>query len=163
MNYLIKFCFSLALSLIASLSFGQTSQFGLRLGLNVGREKVTDGANYTDLSAPRFSFMAGVYVVSPLSKACGLQTELYYSAEGSNSGTYADKLSYVNLPILFRYNANDHVHLLIGPQAGVLVSAKNNGTDILNQFKTSEFSGVFGVGFDFGHFNCGVRYNIGFT
>jgi len=102
----------------------------------------------------------------------GIQPELLYNALGAKDsdptlGTITTKTNYLSIPVLLRFNVVPQVHLLAGPQFGILLSAKstfNTGTiDIKDQVNSSDFGGVVGAGADFGPFNAGLRYNFGFS
>lgn len=86
-------------------------------------------------------------------------------------------INYLCLPILLRYNFTKNFSLQAGPQLGYLLSAKasaeispvptgfpgSSTLDIKDQINTIEFGAVFGLGADFGKFNAGARYNLGFS
>lgn len=102
----------------------------------------------------------------------GIQPELYYNSVGAKeddptAGTTTLKLDYISVPVLFRYNFTDMIHLLVGPQIGILASAKavngGNSSDFKDSVNSSDFSGVVGLGADFGPFNAGLRYTTGLS
>lgn len=74
-------------------------------------------------------------------------------------------MNYIALPVLLRYQIVDQIHLLVGPQASFLMSAKyeedGDEEDIKDSVKGLDFGAVFGVGADISRFNVGLRYGLG--
>lgn len=138
---------------------------GVRLGGNLSNLKWSAGdLSMTDDS--KFGLLAGVYLTAMLSDRVGIQPELAYSSMGSKQdedGTV--KLNYIALPVLLRYQIVDQIHLLVGPQASFLMSAKyeedGDEEDIKDSVKGLDFGAVFGVGADISRFNVGLRYGLG--
>jgi hypothetical protein len=104
------------------------------------------------------------------SKKFGFQPELIYSQMGykatslfSESSSY----SYLSLPLLLRYNLTDNFSLQAGPQVSYLLTASSKGNfgikNIANETSTLDLGGTFGFGLDFGKFNAGGRYYLGFS
>jgi len=101
---------------------------------------IKGGLNFTGLSnlagEERTSFHAGLFLRSRMNGSWTLQPELLYSAQGQHFRNEADQkrilaLDYVQLPFMFQYHPAHRFYLEVGPQAGVLVSAKTKepGTD----------------------------------
>lgn len=137
---------------------------GVRLGGNLANLKWSaDDFSQTDDS--KFGPLVGVYLTAMFSDQFGIQPELAYSSMGSKDGDDKVKLGYIALPVLLRYQVVEHVHILVGPQASFLLSANyeedGEDTDIKDDVKGLDFSGVFGVGADIQRFNVGVRYALG--
>jgi len=118
---------ALLIVLLAGNVFAQVSG-GVRLGGNLSNLKWSAGdLSMTDDS--KFGLLAGVYLTAMLSDRVGIQPELAYSSMGSKQdedGTV--KLNYIALPVLLRYQIVDQIHLLVGPQASFLMSAKYEET-----------------------------------
>ena len=155
---------ALLIVLLAVNVFAQVSG-GVRLGGNLSNLKWSAGdLSMTDDS--KFGLLAGVYLTAMLSDRVGIQPELAYSSMGSKQdedGTV--KLNYIALPVLLRYQIVDQIHLLVGPQASFLMSAKyeedGDEEDIKDSVKGLDFGAVFGVGADISRFNVGLRYGLG--
>ncbi|MFO7257146.1 MAG: porin family protein [Bacteroidota bacterium] len=155
---------ALLIVLLAGNVFAQVSG-GVRLGGNLSNLKWSAGdLSMTDDS--KFGLLAGVYLTAMLSDRVGIQPELAYSSMGSKQdedGTV--KLNYIALPVLLRYQIVDQIHLLVGPQASFLMSAKyeedGDEEDIKDSVKGLDFGAVFGVGADISRFNVGLRYGLG--
>jgi hypothetical protein len=115
---------------------------------------------------------AGGLVYIPLFANFGLQPEVMYSGQGakaSASGTDVKlNLGYINVPVLFKYKDPSGFFAEIGPQIGILVSAKSKSgsvsVDSKDSFKSTDISGALGIGY-LSALNIGVdaRYCLGFT
>ncbi len=150
---------------------GAQIQFGVKGGLNLGTVSVS--AQQTGLSyGMQPSFHLGALVYVPLFMNFGLQPELLYSGEGFKAtymGSAAhEHLNYVNIPVLFKYKDPSGFFAEIGPQFGVLISAKEKAdgtsTDVKDQLKTAAVSGALGIGY-LSSLNIGadLRYTLGLT
>ncbi|MBC3757627.1 PorT family protein [Hyunsoonleella sp. SJ7] len=160
----------LFLSTIFTLTAQNKSNAGLKFGYNLSAVSF-DGETET---GQRHGFHAGFYGESFLAEVIALQIELLYSQQGyelkDNSGTFTQKLDYINLPLLLKIYPSDNFYLEAGPQAGLAINHKEEFDSNFNLFSTSqEFDpqrfdwGVnFGAGFktDSG-VSLGVRYNLG--
>lgn len=174
------------LSAIAIFTIGfanaQKAEFGIKGGLNVANQ------NYSGDGAPSPSsiigFQIGGFVEVKIAEKISIQPELLYSTQGSkfnmvvnNDGTDYDtentfKLSYINIPVMFKYYATNKFSLEAGPQIGFLVDSKLK-TDVLGQSVTQDAKNLFesidfglniGANYDFTKkISAGVRYNLGLT
>jgi hypothetical protein len=172
------------LSAVAVLVFGfanaQKAQFGIKGGLNVANQ------GYSGDGAPSPSsiigFHIGGFVEVKISDKFSIQPELLYSTQGSkfdyavyqNSIEYDTentfRLSYVNVPVMFKYYAAEKFSLEAGPQIGFLTSSKME-TEVLGQsvtqnvkefFESVDFGLNIGAGYEFTKkVSLGVRYNFG--
>jgi len=126
------------LTAVAVFAFGfataQKAQFGLKGGLNV------TNLNNKEEGAPSTSSIVGInvgcFVDLKISNKFSIQPELLYSTQGSSfdllvnvEGNEYDtkntfKLSYINLPVLFKYHADKKFSLEAGPQIGFLTTSK---------------------------------------
>lgn len=143
---------------------------GIKLGYNLAAVSF-DGDTDT---GQRHGFHAGFYSEAFVSKAVALQIELVYSQQGyelkDNSGTFTQKLNYINLPLLLKIYPSQNFFLEAGPQVGYAISHKeefdsNFGLfDTTQEFEPNNFDwGVnFGGGFktDSG-ISLGARYHLG--
>lgn len=174
------------LSAIAVMAFGfanaQDVKYGLKGGLNISNfTGDTDGANLKS----RAGFNVGGFVEIKLSEKFSIQPELLYSTQGTkiaNIGDYLDdefftgdinfNLSYINVPVMFKYYVAEKFSIEAGPQIGFLTSAKTKTKldgfsqtvedDVKDSFESIDFGLNFGAGYDFTeHFAIGARYNLG--
>lgn len=137
---------------------------------------IKGGVNFSNLSNSkgdtRVSGQGGLFVHNVLNKRWCIQPELLYSAQGAKAvdenGVKNDlNLNYIQLPVMFQYNATKRFYLEAGPQAGYLVTAKREGpnedkTSVRDNFKKFDFGVNGGVGVNATK-NIGVfaRYNLG--
>ena len=157
----------LILAATSNLVSGQAS-IGIKAGINLAKLS-------TSVSAPGFpsqnstsdtylSFTAGVFGVIMMTDKFGIQPELLYSGQGGDSGPGTFRLSYLNLPIMFRLNPMPEFSLQAGPQLGILLSAEASGIDIKDQMSTTDFGLAFGLGYEFPvKVDIGFRYVVGLS
>lgn len=166
-------------TVIGTISFAQSAdgaKFGIKAGGNLS--SFTGGD-----SKSKIGFYAGAFVNVTLSEAFSIQPEVVYSQQGAKAkdnydmGTYVVKnmkqnLGYINVPVMFQYNATPEFYLEAGPEFGLLVNAQAKG-DINGQtYKASNkdtmesfnFGAGIGLGYKFTP-NLGVnaRYIAGIT
>ena len=150
---------------------GAQVKFGAKAGLNLSNVNVSPaepGVSYK--IAPGFN--AGLLANISLPGKFSLQPEVVYSSQGtkmtSPDGDGNINLGYVNVPVLVKYKTASGLFIEAGPQAGFLLSAKAKSsgvsTDIKDSFKSTDISGVFGIGY-MSPLNIGVdaRYNLGLS
>jgi len=142
---------------VSTASFAQLSG-GIRAGVNLSDNSGDDVE--ADMKA---GFQLGVYLVGNLSDKIALQPELVYSGLGSKDDDESTKLNYISIPVLLRYNINDMINLHVGPQFGILTSAKYGDTDIKDGLKGLDTGLAVGLGLDFAAFNAGLRYYAGLS
>ena len=71
---------------------------------------------------------------------------------------------YLDVPLMFEYKIIPRIWAQIGPQYSLMLSAKQDGNNVKDAFKPSEFSGVLGLQAILPvHLTAGVRYVLGFT
>ena len=143
-------------------------------GFKVGYNLAAVSFNGETETAQRHGFHAGVYGESFLSDAVAMQIELLYSQQGyelqDGSGTFTQKLDYINLPLLLKIYPDNNFFLEAGPQVGFAINHKEEFDSNFGLFDTSrEFNpNDFDWGLNFGagfKTNSGVslsaRYHLG--
>lgn len=154
---------------IALLSHAQVSlKFGVKAGLNVS-DYTADAASITQSLT---GVHAGVLVRLKVLGMLAIQPELLYSTQGAkydfSIGSIAmqgkEKTSYLAIPIMVKFYPLMGLNLQAGPQLGFLLSAKTNGEDVKDTYKSTALSFQLGAGYDF-DFGLGIdaRYGIGLT
>ena len=146
------------------------SNFGIKGGYNLSAVSF-DGDGET---GQRHGFHLGFYGESFVNDNFALQVEFLYSQQGyeikNNSGTFTQKLDYINLPLMFKVYPDNNFFLEVGPQVGLAISHKETFDSSFNLFDTSqEFEpNNFDWGFNFGGgfktdsgVSLGVRYHLG--
>lgn len=154
------------------------AQFGVKGGLNFTNLYI-DEVDDTNMLT---SFNAGVFAEFPLTQGISIMPELNFSRKGSEveesvlGETYKAKfkLSYLEVPVLLKFNVTPNFNLHAGPYFAYLLDAK---TDIENSagenietfnydtddFDKTDFGLSAGLGFDFNSFGIGARYNYGLS
>lgn len=162
----------LTLSMIGMFSAGLLAQGvsgGIKVGANFANQKIS-GSGITLDTKMKPGFQAGVYLTAMFSEKIGLQPEVLYSLEGSKyengSATTNINLTYVNVPVLLRYNITEMFNVHAGPQFGFITKAEfesdGDKEDAVDSFKKSDVSIAFGAGVDLPvGLNFGLRYAIG--
>ncbi|WP_431242864.1 porin family protein [Flavobacterium sp. P21] len=175
------------LSALAVMAFGlanaQDVKFGVKGGLNLSNfSGDTEGV---DLKS-KAGFHVGGFAEIKLSDKFAIQPELLYSTQGpkavnqmgedENGITYTGdvcfNLSYINVPVMFKYYVAEKFNIEAGPQIGFLTSAKmkttidgfngSNEMDVKDIFESIDFGLNLGAGYDFtDHFSADIRYNLG--
>jgi len=133
-------------------------RFGLKAGLNWANTHVTDIS--TD---SKTGFHGGAFIGVKMTKV-GVIADVLYSTRGWG-GDDASDLIYLDIPVIVKIYLATGLHLELGPQFAILLSAEDvDGLDVKDKFESSEISGVIGLGFDLPMgLGLGARYVIGFT
>lgn len=140
--------------------------FGIKGGLNIANLQIENSSGLTSLT----SFYAGGLAHIHIGTDLALQPEVVFSEQGAkqtvNNVEYKYKLNYVNIPLLLQYMFTSGFRLETGPQLGFLVSGKQKAgsteTDIKGNFKSTDFSWVFGLGYlTSSKLGFDARYNLG--
>lgn len=161
--------FSMLLSTYGML-YAQGVSGGIKGGLNLASQSFDDPQFSVDSKA-KAGLHLGVYATIMLSEKFGIQPEVLYSSQGTKFKDVDDasyKFNYINIPLLLRYNFNKMVNLHLGPQFGILASAKSEigstEEDIKDAVKGSDLSAAFGLGVDLPMgLNFSVRYSLGLS
>ena len=143
------------------------SNGGIKGGYNLAAVSF-DGDGETE---QRHGFHIGVYGESFISDSFSIQPELMYSQQGyeitNSSGTFTQKLDYINLPLMLKAYPSKNFFLEAGPQIGLAVSHKEEYDGLFSgsqEYDPNNFDwGMnFGGGFktDSG-ISFGVRYHLG--
>ena len=151
--------------------------FGIKGGINLSNlyTKEVDDENML------LGFNVGVFGELPLTSMISLQPELSLTTKGAenkydnlfNQETRKFRLMYIEAPLLLRANITNNFNVHFGPYAAYLIDAKitsefSDGSasnqdlneDDLNRFDVGLAAGL---GFQFGGFGIGARYNYGLT
>jgi hypothetical protein len=125
------------------------------------------GANLANLSGDiegddmLFGFHVGMYGVFALSDALTLQPEVLYYGAGDKEGDDDIKLSYLAIPVMFKYNLGETFNIQAGPQLGLLLST--DPSEFKDEMKGTDFGLNIGAGAGFGKFSADVRYSLGLS
>lgn len=145
---------------VAQAMCAQTT-FGIRGGINIA-----------GLDAEAFetenivAFQIGIYMNasfwdSPLS----IQPEIIYSKNGAVINGKRIELSYIKVPLLFKYTFKQtsefSTYMLFGPYVSFNIEDKNNliDTSVGDNLNSTLLGGVIGVGSNIKHFSIDLRYS----
>jgi opacity protein-like surface antigen len=157
-----------AFTLFSASIFAQLSG-GIRLGMNLANQKQEFNGESLNGSS-KIGVLGGLYLVANVTEKFAIQPEFVFSALGSTDPDFDDikyNFNYISVPVMLRYNLTENFNLQAGPQLGLLMSAKasdgDTSTDLKDDMKGIDFGAAFGAGVDFGKFNAGARYYLGFS
>jgi hypothetical protein len=192
----MKKILAIAVIVITSLSSAQ-AQEGIRLGAKgsffstwLFNKNVSDQNASLDY-ASSFSPTFGVQAIFMLKETYGISAEVIYASQkqkydgyynGNENNTFTNELSlsYIDIPILFRVSSPKGPYFEIGPQASLLMGAKetfetaltptNNYSDkdVKDDFAGFGVAGVLGFGIDIKltdmiNLTTGLRFGYMFT
>ena len=154
------------------------TEFGIMAGVNFNNPKVnalnTGGTELTNVGSGNIGFHIGLYSTIDL-ELFAIQPEVYFSMQGgkykvNNTQENEFKLNLIQIPVLYRYNFLEYFHVLAGPQFGIPIQAEVSfsggaSSDVKDQIKGLEFSGVLGLGLTIPEYNISgsLRWARGFT
>lgn len=151
--------------------------FGIKGGLNVTNlyTKNVDDENRL------LGFNAGFFAELPVTSFISVQPEINVTTKGAentydyvfNQETRKFRLTYIEAPLLLRANITKNFNVHFGPYVAYLINAKirsefsdgSASTQDLNEDDLNRFDAglAAGLGFQFGGFGIGARYNYGLT
>lgn len=103
-----------------------------------------------------------VFSQTKIETETGMQYLTNPSALDINPQTY--NLNYLMIPVLLDIKATQQFSLQVGPQYGIMLDQKKNGTELATlAFKSNEFSVVGGATLNLGGFFVYGRYVVGMT
>lgn len=137
--------------------FAASAQFngGIKAGANLANVS-GDGIEGNDML---FGFHVGLYGQFALSDALKLQPEVLYYGAGAKFDDGDYKLSYLAIPVMFKYNLGETFNVQAGPQLGLLLST--DPSELKDFMKGTDFGLNVGVGGTFSKFSVDLRYSIG--
>lgn len=160
-----KLLLGTALFLVAVVGLNAQTTFGAKAGLNL--TKVTGGETKTKA---KIGLVAGVFAEVSLGEDFRFQPELLFSSQGYKVKDVEGKVSlnYVSIPLIAKYYVAEGFALEVGPQVGILLSAKTKAgkgeVDIKEQVKTIDFGLNIGGSSDITeNMFVGARYNFGLS
>ncbi|WP_337967170.1 porin family protein [uncultured Flavobacterium sp.] len=157
------------LAAMAVMVFGfanaQKTRFGVKGGLNL---TTFAGGNYWDAGS-LVGFQVGGFAEIKVIERLAIQPEVLFSTQGAkidggSFGDFDDKLNYINVPVLAKFFITKQFTVEAGPQLGFLVSAKQDGHDIKDSFKSVDTGFNFGAGYNFtDNVSVNLRYTVGLS
>lgn len=173
------------LALVFGFTYSQNTQFGIKGGMNVATQTSTESELVDLKTSSLIGFHIGGFVEFKLSDKFSVQPELLYSAQGgkysvvlrqtndpdlNTNAEVVTNLSYINIPVMFKYYVIEKLSLEAGPQIGILISSKEKITQPGSSYSSNndnfepiDFGLNLGAGYDITeNISAGVRYNLGF-
>ncbi|TRX16320.1 porin family protein [Flavobacterium franklandianum] len=131
-NLTIALFLGMVFSISAQANRTHKSNAGIKGGYNLAAVNF-DGQGETE---QRHSFHIGVYGEEFLSDSFAIQPELVYSQQGyvitNSSGTFTQKLNYINLPLMLKAYPSKNLFLKAGPQIGLAITHKEEYEGLFN-------------------------------
>jgi hypothetical protein len=157
--------FAVAGSITAAKAQAPHVEFGLKAGVNIATLKVEDVDEAYD---NRTSLNAGGFAHIHVTNRFAVQPELFFSAQGAESGETQYEMNYLNLPVLAQYMFGNGIRLQTGPQIGYLMKANmemgDEEMDVKDRFNKTDFSWVFGASYlTKARIGIDARYNLGIS
>jgi hypothetical protein len=170
-KYMFTLMVAFLLSVISQINAQSGIGYGIKAGINIS-DQVTSGKGENVNVNSLLRYNGGGYFNYFFSDKFAVQPELLISGKGSDwdDPVYdvKDLLTYIDLPVLIRYQVIDLVNLHAGPQFGYLLSAnqkdKTSGevTNINEYYKKSDLGLVIGAEVNLAFkLNITVRYVFG--
>jgi len=158
-----KLLLAAALLISVQSAFAQKFSIGPKAGLNI--------SNYTggDIESDALvGYHLGGIINYGFGKVFSLQPEVLFSTQGAkvnNAGNKSDfKISYVTVPVMFKFKTNGGFYVEFGPQAGFRTSTNIPDQTINNFAKNLDLAAAAGIGY---HspigLGVGVRYVAGLS
>lgn len=167
---MIKVVLTSILLSVAYLSIkAQTLSIGPVIGVN--SSSVSEAENGERL----MGLSAGIFANYSINEKIGLNIKALFSQMGIASSVSDDKfrLNYVQIPlsgVYFFGETGDKFRpkVFLGPYVGILLGAKNGDVDIKESFKSVDFGGQAGLGFNYSlkertWLNVDLSYMAGFS
>ncbi len=130
-------CLTVVLLLCATISFAQekdryTVSGGVLGAANYSKFRVSDDVPGVETKF-KWGYAPGVWVNFPLGNVVSLEAQAQYSRIGSKAETAGvtslnQELTYLSVPLFFKFNAGKYLAFNLGGQADFLLSAKNKTT-----------------------------------
>ncbi|MDO6390475.1 porin family protein [Pontibacter sp. BT731] len=140
---------------------GRNAGFGIKGGVNFATLRGSDAdvlGNFKGLT----TFHAGVYTQFSLGNTFSIQPEALYSRKGIERNDSTFRFDYLEVPILAVFNITETVSVHLGPQVGVLMSAKEDDTEVsIEPLNTFAYGLAAGAEARLSIFRLGARYNLG--
>lgn len=158
-----KLIFTLSLiGLVTAGAFAQLSG-GLKAGVNFANQKFeSDGISFSPDGL--VGFHAGAYVNIAPSEKFSIQPELLFNMVGSKVEDSEFKMSYISIPVMFKYSPAPIFNIQAGPQFGFLMGAKLDDEDFKDNFKGLDLGVGIGAGVDLPMgLNFTLRYVLGLS
>lgn len=138
----------------------QEGRYGIRAGVNFSSIDSDDIDE--DLEDGRIGITVGFVAEYMFSDTFSIQPELQYASQGNDDEVL--QVDYLQLPVLFKYNFSEAVHMFLGPQPGLKIWEWEDNGNLEVDFNTFDLAALAGIGiFITEEFFIDIRYSYGFT
>ena len=142
----------LGVIILSTPTFSQQTTYGFKFGFNAAKWGIGE-PTATFENKFRIGLITGFNADIPVSGPVTVQSELVYAMFGSQFSQQDEfakyKVNYMLLPVMAKYNLDNGMSFLAGPQLGLLVSAKSNldgeKYDFKDDMKKTDIFFVFGA------------------
>ena len=146
-------------------------RFGFRAGANFSHMNFSKGVPPSPTIASwGIGINFGFVMLLPISERLSFQPEYLYSQMGGNvkNSDTAYKLNYISLPLFLKFELDENIFLMAGPQFDILINAKRtaggNLTNITHDTEERSIGATAGIEyFIFKSFSVTARYMQGFN
>ncbi|WPP53040.1 porin family protein [Catalinimonas niigatensis] len=160
--------------LVGILAQAQDLRFGVKAGFGIhsfALQNLSDGGTRIGLQIGLLSEIG--LENAGLSERFALQPEVLFTTRGgkynANTTEVKERLSYIDIPVLFKYKPLEAVSLYAGPQLSFLTKGKykydrggdNNTIDNRDAFNKVDYGLVVGTGIGWDNLVIDLRYNLG--
>lgn len=154
-------------------TFFTASQAQVKFGAKAGLNLATFAGDDADDANSKIGVNVGGFAEIPVTETFSARPELVFSTQGAKAdiagSDFKVNLSYINIPVLGKYNASSGFFAETGPQIGFLVAAKakvgGESVDVKDAYKSTDFAWAFGLGYEMAELGFGInlRYNLGLS
>lgn len=131
---------------------------GIKGGVNFASLHGSDKDLLGDVSG-HTNFHAGVFAQIAFGEFFSLQPEVLYSRKGYERKDSTFRLNYFDVPVLAVLSISENFSVHLGPQAGIMIGAKEDGKEVdLKPYNTFSYGAVAGVEGRINRFRLGARY-----
>ena len=112
--------------------------FGIKAGLNLASVKIS-ALGMQISTTNKTGMVVGGFLNHSINETISIQPELLYQQMGAKVDGSTLNMNYISIPLLLKYSITDNFNIEAGPQFGLLMSAKADGDDAKDDFKSTDF------------------------
>ena len=157
---------------LPSIAAAQTPvTFGVKAGVNIAKVSTDDDSDNDDIKS-LIGAVGGVFLGKAINDKVGLRLEGLFSQKGAKDAETGDdlklKMTYVDVPLLLTLGSSSSgFNVFTGPQMSfntkAEVEADGGSVDVDDEFKSTDFGWVLGVGMERGRVTADARYTLGLS
>jgi len=137
--------------------------FGVKAGLLYANFRGDGESQFPGLGSAA-SWHAGFYAQFGIGRIFSIQPELLYARRQGKTDDGDMRFDYLEVPVLAVVSLTDNISIHAGPQVGVMMSAKREGTEINTEnFNSFDYGAAAGAEARLSIFRLGARYYLSMT